>query len=526
MPPAVPDSVLFVGRLHPLLVHLPIGFLLLLAVFEALVRFQRFKGLAQARGVILTMALAASIVTAICGWLLAKGGGYDAALLAWHRWTGVAVAAGVLLACLAQWRGFDAFYRGALLATLLVMAVASHHGGTLTHGRGYLTRYAPAPLRHFLGSRDAITPKAPTDLRQAVVFTQIVQPILQGRCADCHGEENFKGGLRVDSYEALLRGGQSGPAIDKGKSAMSRLIHHMQLPLNHGGHMPPRGKPQPGPEELSILSWWIDAGAPTDKTVAALGPTPVVMRALETMFGPQGPDVPPLKLADLESAIARLRSELGIGIEPIAANEPWLACSANPNGPFCDAQLEKLGALGPNIRWLNLSGTKISDAGLRSISGWANITRLHLDRTGITDAGLACLANLRYLEYLNLHGTAVGNAGLRHLSGLARLQKLYLWQTKVTPEAARTFAADLTDRQQIRRWQLEIEDIRSRIRGATPEINIGANLPADTATLAVDRAKPARAIAAKTAPQKQADTGPASPAANPDPLTRKPEKIP
>lgn len=475
-PPTTPEIILFLGRFHALLVHLPIGFLLLLGVFEVLARFPRLKPLAQARGVMLVLTLVASVFTAGCGLMLARDGGYDAKLLALHQWTGIAVTVGVFLACLAHWRKLVPVYYVSLAGTLGVLLVASHHGGSLTHGSDYLTEYAPESLRELFGDDTDAPPAKVAAVEQAVVFAQVVQPILAGKCAGCHNAEKLKGDLRVDSLEAMLKGGESGPAIEKGHSAKSLILTLARLPLTDEDHMPPSGKPQLTEDEIAVLAWWIDAGAPADKKVGELKPTPAVTRVVEAMFGAAEPELSPQKIADLQPAIEKLSVELGIGIAPLSQNEPWLACNASLNKSFGDAELAKLAPLKANLRWLDLGGTKVTDAGLAPVSEQRNLTRLHLERTAITDAGLACVAKLHNLEYLNLYGTGVTDAGIQQLRRLAKLRKLYLWQTKVTPEAAKAFAADLTDKQQIQRWRQEIEDLKSKVRAATLDINTGAQL--------------------------------------------------
>jgi len=69
------DFVLFLGHFHPLLVHLPIGLVLLLAAIELLARFPRFKQANTNVGFILAMAVPGAGVAALCGWLLSLGGG-------------------------------------------------------------------------------------------------------------------------------------------------------------------------------------------------------------------------------------------------------------------------------------------------------------------------------------------------------------------------------------------------------------------------------------------------------------------
>ncbi len=90
------------------------------------------------------------------------------------------------------------------------------------------------------------------------LFSEKVKPILNRRCAKCHGEDDASSGLRVDSREALLCGGHRGPAIAPGKPGGSLLIKSV---LQTGElKMPRRGKLSPG--DIQALSDWIKDGAP------------------------------------------------------------------------------------------------------------------------------------------------------------------------------------------------------------------------------------------------------------------------
>ena len=55
-------------------------------------------------------------------------------------------------------------------------------------------------------------------------FEQSVRPVLVENCYSCHGDKKQKGGLRLDSLEAILHGGESGPAVVPGKPAESLLV--------------------------------------------------------------------------------------------------------------------------------------------------------------------------------------------------------------------------------------------------------------------------------------------------------------
>lgn len=467
------DIIMFLGHFHPLLVHLPIGLLLLLAVVELLSRRPRFSGLAQSRGVIITLAAIAAVCSAACGLMLSEAGGYDAQLLQWHKWTGIAVAGGSLLTALLCWRGMNRAYTFALAGTVGVLMVASHHGGSLTHGRDYLTKYAPAPLRALLGGGTGEQKKI-TDPMQAMVFADLVQPIFARNCVACHGPEKQKGKLRLDSLEALKKGGEDGPAFVAGKSGASRMIKFMLLPPEAEEHMPPAGKAQPSDDEIALIQWWIDAGAPADKKVADLTPPVKVARLLDKMYGTPEPPLPPKPLAEVLPVAQQLSGELGVTILPVAQNQPWLNCNANvATKEFGDAELAKLAPLKANLQWLDLGGTKVTDAGMAEVAGMKNLTRLHLEKTAVTDAGVARLAKLRQLEYLNLYGTQVTDDSLAHLELLPELRKLYVWQTKVTSNAVAAFSAAVIDQQQIDRWKQEIASLETKIKNETIDVSLG-----------------------------------------------------
>lgn len=263
------DLVLFIGRFHPLLVHLPIGVLALLGTLEVLAKWPRFSTAAQNRGLMLGFAAAGSVAAALCGWLLSQSGDYDAELLRWHMWSGFSLAAACLATLLASFTKRVRIYQLCLVLTLALLIVAGHLGASITHGREFLTRYAPGPLRWLRGASagGAAGPAVPTNPMQRRVFADVVQPILQQRCWACHSAEKQKSNLRLDSLEAMLKGGKNGPALVAGKASESPMIERVLLPPDDDDHMPPAGKPQLTETEIRLLGWWVNAGAPTNSLV-------------------------------------------------------------------------------------------------------------------------------------------------------------------------------------------------------------------------------------------------------------------
>ena len=101
-------------------------------------------------------------------------------------------------------------------------------------------------------------------------FLAQVKPLLDSRCVSCHGPEKQKGGLRMDSRAALLKGGDNGPALVPGKPEASLLVqavNHVKMELE----MPPKEKMTTN--EIAVLERWIHDGAPWPENVVTIETT-------------------------------------------------------------------------------------------------------------------------------------------------------------------------------------------------------------------------------------------------------------
>jgi uncharacterized membrane protein len=287
-----PDIALFFGHLHPMLVHLPIGMLTLLAILELAAWLPRSKNANASAGFIIALAAPLAVVAAICGWLLSLEGGYDQTLLSWHKWLGIGTAAGSTAAAVLYWRKQLNSYRAVLFCTAALLMVTGHLGGSLTHGSDFLTRYAPEPLKKWLHLGGESAPAKPTvfkDPQQFSAFEAVISPILDNRCIVCHGPKKSKAGLRLDSFAGLMRGGDDGDVIVPGDSAHSPMVQRPMLPLDDDDHMPPEGKPQLTADEIALLKWWVDAGAPEKKMLFELEPPSEILKILSTNSVPRKP---------------------------------------------------------------------------------------------------------------------------------------------------------------------------------------------------------------------------------------------
>lgn len=114
-------------------------------------------------------------------------------------------------------------------------------------------------------------PASSQDASKDIDFISRILPILEQNCQKCHGPERPKGGLRLDSRAAAIRGGDSSDhVLVPGKSLESDLIKRLRS-TDPDVMMPPKGK-RVSPEQIDLLARWIDAGASWPETEAAVSP--------------------------------------------------------------------------------------------------------------------------------------------------------------------------------------------------------------------------------------------------------------
>lgn len=450
----------FLGRFHPLIVHLPIGFLLLIAAVELLSRTRRFAGagLHRVMPVLLGLGAASTLAAIATGLMLASDGGYDEALVGRHQRWAFMLAFALGVACVAAWArarraqggtdddvapappaGVARLYPASLVVVLVLVAGTGHFGGALTHGDGYLTEHMPA--LPFFGAPPAEAPTGPVDLSATNVYETLVAPTFTARCVTCHGPSRQAGKLRLDSPESIHAGGESGAVLVPGRAVDSLLVKRVFLPVSDGKVMPPRGHQAPSHAEMSLLRWWIDQGASFDASLAEVDVTPDLEPAIADRTGPIDFTAPAILSVSVPAAspaaIEALRA-IALKVEPLRAGSSLLMVEAPPAArAFDDGALATLEPLAEQIAWLDLGGTQVTDEGLtRVLPKLVNLWRLTLARTAVTDAGLAPLRSLQRLEAVNLYATSITDAGLRSLDSLPRLRAVYAWQTRVTPQGA------------------------------------------------------------------------------------------
>ena len=419
----------FLGRFHPVLVHMPVGILMLAAIFIWLAKRERFESLRSAISISLFLGMLSAIASCVTGFLLSKTDSYEETLLFKHQWFAIATALIAFVLYYLHLKNRETKWVAAVMV-LLVM-ITGHLGGSITHGSDFLTKA-------FSSSGDGGNNRSIPNVQESNAFSTVIMPILEAKCIACHGPNKQKGKLRLDEPGFIFKGGEDGSAIVAGNAAESAMIKKILLPKENKDHMPPAEKPQLSKQDVELLKWWITTGAKSDQKVKDLPQTDQIKSILKSLESGKSEEhiaisyFPEQTVAKApETALLQLRDR-GIAIVPIAQNSNFLSANFVAVESFTGKDLQLLEPVKKQLIWLKLGNLAVSDDDLSSIGKLVNLRMLYLQKTKITDQGLPQLGNLSELQYLNLGETKVTAKGVEQLKGLKNLRQLYLFQTNIS----------------------------------------------------------------------------------------------
>ncbi len=408
------------GRLHPVVLHLPIGFL----IFFVIMLFARneFKKKAFKKIALLTLLLTsvAASVTALFGFFLSLQGDYGADALTQHKVSGVLLSflCYVLLLVFERVEENEIVFFGLGALTIGSLLFVGHSGGTLTHGENYVF----APVKN--------SEEIPAD---ASVFRKSVYPVLEKKCISCHNESKAKGKLVMTSVDAFKKGGKKGVEWEAGKPGDSRMIKYIHLPLEDDDHMPPDGKPQLNKQEIDLLKQWIKSGADFEVKLADLKEGDS-LKILAATFSPVA-DVVEHKVypfnAVSEDVVKKLNTPFR-SVFPLYQGSAALQADFFIRESFQPKALEELSEIKEQLVVLNLSKMPVIDAELKIIGTFKNVEKINLNFSKIQGEGLSSLQSLNNLTSLSLAGTDVTREYLKPVLGLPLLKELFIWNTKIT----------------------------------------------------------------------------------------------
>lgn len=435
------DILIFFGRFHPLVVHLPIGFLILAAVAQFASRWPKFLPITPFLHYLWALGAISAFLAVLFGYLLSLSGDYDDDTLFWHQWSGIAVLA-LSLACyfVFKKKGKSARFVKWPLVVLVTIAITytGHLGGNLTHGSTYLLEYAPNPIRGMAGLSPKKEPRPKvTLLDSADIYLDLVQPMMDGKCVSCHNPGKKKGGLLLTSYTELMKGGENGEVVVVGDAEASELFRRITLPENHDDFMPSEGKRPLTDEEVDIIEFWITSGAFPNGYVTELDGKKEITGTVYTYLGLDKNSIFNQNLDPPNTTLIDSLTGNGFIINRLMRDNYFLDANFSlSERNIAQPDLDLLLDLKEQLVWLDLSNSGVTDEYLQKLGQLENLIKLDLSGNAITDNGIQNLSKLTHLESLNLYNTQVSGGLLNVLPQLNRLKSIYLWKTNINDTLA------------------------------------------------------------------------------------------
>ncbi|GAA3562103.1 c-type cytochrome domain-containing protein [Snuella lapsa] len=424
----VPRIVLALGRLHPLILHLPIGALLLTFFLDIVGRIRKnYPG--QTIKNALGFSSLFAIIACVFGYFLSLEDGYSGKTLDIHFWTGILSAVLITLLFLVstkQNKQLKRLFFPLFVGTIISISVAGHYGSVLTHGDDFLTEYIKAP------------PKLETieHIDSLNMYNNVVLKIFDDKCVQCHNTSKRKGDLALVSKESLLAGGESGAVISLGNAAESLLYKHTILPISDEDHMPPEGKPQLTKDELWLIKYWLDNSKEVDNKVVAIAKNDTLNKLLKRYLVFEEKYIEEASLGAIQSV-----EDEGFLVRKLVPTEPELWVKYKRKDITKDA-IKALAGLKEQIVELDLSNSALTDDMTSGLKKLKNLEKLELRKTQITDKTLKHLKHLKALNVLNLVDNDITEQGLENLLQSITPEHVYAWKTKIDERLAQKLSND------------------------------------------------------------------------------------
>lgn len=418
----VPSLVQAFGRLHPLMLHLPIGLLLLTAVLIFVRKYFEGDSFSDLIGFLLHLTSFTASLSAFMGLLLSMEGGYNETDLGLHKWMGVSLS--FLCWMLLGMKDNVRVLAPLMAASVVLLIFTGHYGANLTHGENFVL----GPLQ-----KEEIRERQLTD--STTLFAAAVEPILESKCYSCHNERKAKGKLILTSLAGIEKGGKNGDLWKAGDAANSLIMERLTLPLGSKEHMPPKDKAQLTDDEVLFISRWIRAGADTRTQLSAVPAIDTLKLLAAPIIARYYTEEATSPRYHFQFASQQKVQELSTPyrtVSQIARNEPALQVEFYLSGSFQKKHLEELSSVKDQLIAIDLSKMPVLDDDLKMLAKFDNLEKIILNNTAITGEGLKHLLKLEHLRSVSLSGTKVTAESLKTLSSNSNIKEVYLWNTPVT----------------------------------------------------------------------------------------------
>ena len=267
--------------------------------------------------------------------------------------------------------------------------------------------------------------------KSSVDFSKQIVPILTANCYECHGNGKHKGGVHLDDWKWMTTERKGEWAVKPGDPSASLLLSNIELPESDDSAMPPTGN-RVSSADIALIREWIVQGAS-----AGNGISPGAVS--DNRWSLPERSLTADELARIQ-AQTPVMAQFGVTVQPLAQGSSNYEANASLAAPpIGDAQVEKLVSLADFLVVLNLANSTISDLVGSIIVQFQSLRVIRIDHTQAGDQVAERLAGMQKLESINFVATKLTDAGLASLTKLKSLRRLYIWSSQTTPEGSKQF---------------------------------------------------------------------------------------
>jgi len=423
----IDDLLILLGRFHPLIIHLPIGFIVLGVLIE--LNKNNLKWSKEALQFIFFWASITGIFSIITGYLQYQKEGYLWETIQGHLIAGIltVILSFIFFLYLKRNLVFESIKtRFFTFGHILLLTITGHLGGNITHGEDHLKE----PFNNLVGISSSIeenTIRFYDDFAEKPVFTSLIQPLLDDKCVKCHNDKKSKGGLKMHTIESLKQGGKNGYVLNFDKPELSEILIRIHLPEQEKKHMPPSSGKQFSREEINVISQWINQGSSFSQK---LNEFKIDDNLVRYFFTAEKPFYPKNNLPQPDGQIIKNIQSKNILILPINKGANFFSISTINFPDFKDKNLSFLEKIKNNIVNLDLSNSKVTDSIFSNLKSYSNLTVLKLSNTKITGNSINQLSLLPNLKRLYLVNTSFQEKFIGDLLQFKNLENVYLFQEK------------------------------------------------------------------------------------------------
>ena len=420
------DFLILIGRFHPLIVHLPIGFIVLGILIE--LNKKKLGWSNDALKFIFFWASITGVFSTISGFFQYQNGGYLWETVQNHFIAGVLT---IILSFsfylkLIENSIFKSIPRKLFtIANSVMLILTGHLGGNITHGEKHLVE----PINNLIGinEEEPLTVKYYEDFKEKPLFSSVIQPIIDQKCVKCHNSKKSNGKLRMHNTKEFMKGGKNGSIINPDTPKISEMYIRIHLPKEEKKHMPPKSGKQLTRQEISLISKWIENGSSFEKSIKEFK---LEENIINYFFDTEKPFFPRGKVTAPDEELIRKIRENKIIINPLYKNSNFLKVSSINNLDFNNDDISLLSDIKKNVVSLDLSDSKITDSIFSQLKYFTNLTVLKLNNTTITGKKINQLVELKNLKRIYLVNTNFKDEYINVLTQFRSLQNVYLYNER------------------------------------------------------------------------------------------------